>query len=344
MSKRYNKIVISLFLVVAVLALAACSGGAPAQQPAAKAPAPEKPKEQFITFTAGGVGGSWYIVAAGLNEAFEKEIPGLKATIVPGGGTANPTRVNEGKEAHIGLTYAGNAMSAMKGVSEYTEKHTDMMGIANLNMQQSMHIFLRKDLGVKTFADILAKKPALKISVGPRGSGSELMMNRTLKAHGITYDDIKAWKGEIQFTSPTDGSNAVRDGQANGISASSVLANPYLVDVATARDMVMIPLEADKIDAMVKEYGYSPFTVPKGTYKGQDEDIASLSDSVVFIVNKNVDEDTVYQMTKILCENKPKWVGIHSMWQEFEVNKAANMSIPIHPGALKYYKEKGLVK
>ncbi len=150
-------------------------------------------QEKYLTFTAGGVGGSWYIIAASLNEAFENNIAGLKLTIVPGAGVSNPTVVNRGTQAQIGLSYAGDVLSAMQGVEGYKEKHTSMMAIANLNMKQYFTLMIAADLGVKNFDEIIAQKLALKIAVGPRGSGSEQMTRRVLNEHGISYADIKKW-------------------------------------------------------------------------------------------------------------------------------------------------------
>ena len=168
----------------------------------------------------------------------------------------------------------------------------------------------------------------------------EELSNNIIKENGFTYDDLEGWGGDVQFTSPTDGANAFRDGQVNAITASSVPKNPYLMDVSTTRDIVLLPVEESAAKNLEK-FGYVPGVIPANSYRGQEEDVPSIYDSVLLIVNKNVDEEIVYQITKILCENKEKWVTVHSMWNEFEPSASANVDIPIHPGAQRYYDEMG---
>ena len=327
----------TLAIMSAALVLAAGCGSAGAVGEIKKIP------ETYLTMAVGSSGGGWYIMGAGLNEGWASMIPGLKATIVPGGGSSNPTLVNKGVAVQIGFTYLSNASAAMNGEGKYKEPHKNMMGLCNLNIKQYLNITSTKSSGLDTFETLLQKKPEIRLNVGPRGSGSEGMISRVLEAYGISYDDIKKWGGSVQYNSTDTSFNALKDNQLDIAANTSVLGLPSLVETAAARDLYFMPV-GEKEGRSLAKYGFSYEPIPAGTYPHQDQDVPAVVDKVVLVINKDVPEDVVYDLTKVLCENTDKWIAVHSSFKNFDPKLAPDAGVPLHPGAEKYYREAGLLK
>lgn len=299
--------------------------------------------ETYLTVSAGSASGGWYIIGAGLNERFESLIPGLKMTLIPGGGSSNPTVVNE-NTAQIGFTYIQSATSAKKGVGDYTEAHDDLVAIGSLNITQYLNVNLISKMGINNFSDLVEQQPSVKISGGPRGSGTESMFKNVLQAYGVDYETIDSWGGQVQFISTAEGMDAIRNGQIDGIVNSSVMGLPSLIEICSARDLTFLSIDEEHAEKLSDDFGYGYANIPSGTYKGQNEDIPTITDTVILVTNKNVSNDVVYNITKVLCENKDKWEAIHSSLEDFDPNVASEAGIELHPGAIEYYKEAGLLK
>ncbi len=303
----------------------------------------KKIPETYLTMAVGSSGGGWYIMGAGLNEGWESQIPGLKMTLVPGGGASNPTLANNGSKVQIGFTYVSNAAAACNGEGKYKEAHTNLVALCNLNVKQYLNINSTKSSGLNSFDTIVMQKPKIRINVGPRGSGSEGMISRVLEAYGISYDDIKNWGGSVQYNSTDTSFNALKDNQLEIAANASVLGLPSLVETAASRELYFIPVGEEQGKSLAK-YGFSYEPIPANTYPGQTEPVPAVVDKVVIVINKEVPNDVVYNLTKVLCENTEKWATVHSSFKAFDPAAAANVGIPLHPGAEQYYKEAGLMK
>lgn len=302
-------------------------------------------REKSLMVTAGGIGGSWFIAGATFNEVWEKSISGLKTSLVPGGGTSNPIRVNRG-EADVGFTYSTLAIAAMKGVEPYKESLSNLRGLANLQITQYLVIAALRSTGLTSFEDVVKKKYPIKICPGTRGLGGELIFRQAMAEYGFSYEDIQKWGGEIYFASWTESVSQIQDGHANALTSQTPLANPFMVELCTSRDMKFLALTSDVADRMVKKYGFTKEILPKDSYKGMDSEYLTVADSVVLLCKKDLSEEMAYLLTKFLSENQKKWADTHVMFKDFVPQNVGKFpeQIPIHPGAARYFKEKGYLK
>ena len=302
-------------------------------------------REKSILVTAGGVGGSWFIAGAAFTDVWGKSIPDLKTQLIPGGGSSNPIRVNKG-EADIGFTYSTNAISAMKGEEPYKEKMGNLMGVANLQIMQYLVLAVLRDAGITSYEQIRDKKFPLKVCPGTRGLGGELTFRRVLAEYGFSYQDIIKWGGKVYFAGWNESVSEIRDGRANALTSQTPLQNPFMVELSTSRDMKYIPLSEAVTKQLMTKYGYAKTVIPKDSYKGMDEAYLTVADSVILVCKKNLSEELVYQLVKLLCENEKRWKDTHVMFKEFKPAETSSLpeSLALHPGAAKYYKEKGYLK
>ncbi len=296
-----------------------------------------------VTITAGGTSGSWFISGSAFQDAFSQNIKGTNFSVVPGGGAANPIRVNRG-DAQVGFTYATNAKAAVTGNPPYKEKASHLRAMLNLQIRQYLMVAAKKDLPINSFEEWFKQKAKLRVLPGPRSMGGWLTLRRVFKAYGTSKKEIESWGGKFIHAGWSESAQQFLDGHADIIAPQAPLRWPVMVDLAQSRDLKFFPIADDIRQKLARKYGYLVADMPAKTYKGQDQPLKTMADSVVLVVNSQVPDELVYQMVKIICENKAKWVATHSMFKPFDPSKAAEAPIPLHPGAARYFKEKGYLK
>jgi len=296
-----------------------------------------------ITITAGGTSGSWFIAGAAFQDAFKQKISGSNFSVIPGGGAANPIRVNSG-EAQVGFTYATNAKAAFAGADPYKKKGENLRALVNFQILQYLMVAVKAKYPINSFEEWFNQKSKIKILPGPRSMGGWMTLRRVFLEYGTSDKAIKDWGGKFIHAGWSESSQQIMDGHADMIAPQAPLKWPVMVDLANARDIKFFAIDDEIRSKLTKKYGYIAADMPAGTYKGQDQPLKTMADSVILVVNADVPDNIAYQMTKVICENKDKWVATHSMFKPFVPEKAGQTPIPLHPGSAKYFKEKGYIK
>lgn len=295
-----------------------------------------------LTLSAGAVGGSWYMYGALFNDLWTANIPDLNATLIAGAGNSNPFAVDN-NESQLGFTYVHTARDAYNGEGVSAQPAENIRLLMNIRSIFYFTCMLDKNLGIISFDDIKEKKPALVCAVGAAGSGSEEVFRAVFEAHGITYEDIESWGGRIEYVGGGSGADLFRDGHVNVLSNAAPQPYSTWVEVAASRDVVLLPIDDAAADVM-KELGYDVDTIDTTPYGDPTGMILSAGPTSILIVNKDVDEELVYQMTKLLYENFDNLIEVQSDLRGFDPENAANAEIPLHPGAERYYREIGLIQ
>ncbi len=227
------------------------------------------------------------------------------------------------------MDYAYNGTSLFADVGEI--KSFSTLGAAYAEVCQ---IVARADSGIKTVADLKGKE----VSVGDSGSGVEFNAEQILGAYGITFADIK--KENLSFQASAD---ALKDGKIDAFFCTAGAPTVAITDLATTTGIVLVEIDAEHLAKLQKDYGfYAEYTVPAGTYKGIDEDATTVAVKATFIVSNDLAEETVYQLTKAIYENKDEYA--HEKASEMSLEYAvSSISVPFHPGAERYFKEVGAI-
>ncbi len=307
-------------------------------------PVPAVQKKGELLFISGGVGGMFHIIASAISEAVIAQMPEVKITVAPGGGHGNPLRI-QGGDAELGMTFFVNAKCAAEGLDPYNKRLDKVQAIANLNMPFPFTFLVVKDLGIKTFPDIKNKKPPMVLCPGTRGLGGEFTTRRVLEEYGISYEDIMKWKGKLHFSGWTEANNLIADGHAHALATTTSVGSAHVIELTRMREMVFLPLDENVRDNLVKKYGYTKWVLKAGLYKGLNQDLPTLADGTVVLVNADMPEEFTYKITKIVCQNKAKFENVHVMFKTFDPKLAAqDTQVPLHPGAIRYYKEMGYLR
>jgi TRAP transporter TAXI family solute receptor len=289
-----------------------------------------------LKLMTGPMGGSWYPLGGAISDSFQKDIPGLTVAVMPGGGIGNVEAIQFGK-AQLGFSNSSSGVDGWNGRPPFKAKMTEMRQLANLYPQYFQMPVLANS-GIKSVADLKGKV----IAPGPRGQTGEFAARQVLQLYGLTYKDMKS----VQHVSYNDTVALMKDGHCDAWLLCTTIPASSIMDLASTRKIDLLALPDDKVAAMRKlNAGYVRKVIPKGTYQGVDHDVQTVGWYTHLIVSAKLPDDLVYEMTKSLVKNLPRYGGIVKAMKGLKpADLAEDIGIPLHPGALKYYKEIGAIK
>lgn len=309
---------------VAVLAVAAFGVGSFAEAQSTR-----------LSIGTGGTGGVYYPMGGGMAAVLSKYVPGWEATAeVTGASVANLQLIGQGKQ-DIGFTMADAALDAVQGEAKFKDRKVDARTLIVL-YPNKMHVVTTEGSGISTVADLRGKR----VSVGEPNSGTEVMAMRLLEAAGVGTDFKR------ERLSVAEGVNAMKDGKIDALIWVGGLPTAAITDLATTPNMTIKLIDhAQYADAMNKKWGqlYVKGATPSGTYKGQNADVANLDVWNLLVADAKMSDEMAYTIVKTLFEHKDDLVAVHREAKNISLDTQASGSpIPLHPGARKYYQERGV--
>jgi hypothetical protein len=289
-----------------------------------------------IKMMTGPMGGSWYPLGGAIAELIQKNFPGSTVSVAPGGGMANVVAV-EGGKADIGFGNSSSSVDAVEGRPPFKAPAKNVMQLANL-YPQYFQIFVLKDSAIKSVADLKGKT----ICPGPKGHTGELVSELILKVYGLSYKDMR----HVNHVSYADAGALMKDGHADAWLPGTTIPASVGLDLATTKGIRLLPIPDDKIKALQKmNVGYIKRIIPAGTYPGFNEDVQTIGYFTHLVISAKLPEPLVYKITKLLAENVDPLADVVKDMKGVTVKDLAlDIGVPFHPGALKYYKEKGIIK
>ena len=310
-------LVFGMVLTLLALLMAACA-------PAA-APAPERVTINFMTADPGG---SWYPAGIALAAIWETNVPGISFTHIPGGGTSNAIGLGEGT-AELGISTGISVGDAVQGNPPFEKKYTNLRAMA-VFLADTYNIVVYADSDIYTLEDLKGKR----LCAAKKGWTSEGMTLRQLKAVGLSYDDM----AKVEFVTPGEGVKLMKDGHLDasviGFDASG---DPQLSEMTVFKAIRILPVPDDVLAKLqAQNPGIKRVIIPKGSYKGVDEDVPGIRGATGLIVSPDLSEDLVYKMTRAMAEN---WVShMHPVLAEFKKLQPQDLANPLlgvdwHPGA-----------
>jgi TRAP transporter TAXI family solute receptor len=290
-----------------------------------------------ITIGTGGTGGVYYPYGGTMAEIISKFVPGVTATAEVTGASVENVRLIGQKKIELGLSMNDTVYQAYKGEGKFAGGKIDALRTVFQMYPNLYHVVTLKKYPIYKISDLKGKK----VSVGAPGSGTELKTSQVLPALGIEYKDMKVYR--LSFSENT---TQLKDGTIEVGIWSVAPPTSSIIDLATTHEIRFIPFSKEEIEKIEKMYPYYVGSViPKNTYKGQTEDIPTLAVWNSVVCHKDLPEDLVYKITKAIFEHKKMLVDTHKIAEFTTPEVSATKSpIPIHPGALKYYKEIKVIK
>ncbi|MCC7282475.1 MAG: TAXI family TRAP transporter solute-binding subunit [Acetobacteraceae bacterium] len=295
-----------------------------------------------LEWVAGALGGGWYTMTTGCAQIVQEANPDIIIRVVPGGGVANPTRVNNGvSQLGMGLDFL--VSDAYKGRDPYREPHT-RLAHAGVGWSPTEHHMLRRVDGGPTDMKAILTMPGLRIGCPQTSSSDTLVLAKILNEYGTSFEKIRAGGGRVVHGSYNDLTAAFGDNQVDYVYVALAKPAAMVMEIARGRRQAhLVAFPQDLRDALSAKHGLSQGVIPAGTYPGmQDGDVPVTTMDTVLCVSTVVPEETVYRIVKSLIAAKARLGTIHPSMAAFDPAKACKYpGAPLHPGARRAYAEAG---
>lgn len=302
-----------------------------------------------LNLCGGSPGGLWSLLGAGLDAAAKKSDPNTTITYqTSSGGYANVLQVTKGK-CDLGIIHVGEGVQANKGGAPFKSPVSDFRVLMVLYDWAPMQWIMTKSFadkhGIKSLADIASKKPPLRLVLNRRGILPSQLGELTLKAAGVTLEDIKKWGGKIEFQGSSNASEIMQNGRADMWANATFVGSGRIRKIANALPVTLLQVPQGSIDAAVKAFGAKPWTIKAGGYPWLKSDIKTHAARAVLVVAKSMPDDKAYALTKSVLDNADRVQAVHKAMKGFTPKLMGSLSeLQYHPGALKAYKEAGVMK
>jgi TRAP transporter TAXI family solute receptor len=306
--------------------------------------AQEKVKSDNLVFVSGSVGGTWHPIASAIVEKAHEHMVGRPISVRPGaGGQGNPEVVGRGI-ADFGVSYGPFLILASRAEGPYKKKYGNLRAVMGLVINKE-HFIADPKLGVSTIDEILEKKMKVKIGTGTPGSGDRFVMEQVLAAHDLTFEKATSQGIDWELVGTTARVKAWKDRHIDVFNSFILVPSSAIQQVAHSRDGKFLGLSEKTRQFLVDKWGLIDSKIPADTYPGQKEAVPTIALPFMVFVRADIPEDIVYVVTKAAAENKKylaSAVGAMSAWNPNDMWKG--LGIELHPGAERYYTERGWLK
>src|SRR5262245_21950595 len=293
---------------------------------------------QNLSIATGGTGGVYYPLGGGMAAVLSKYVPGMQATAeVTGGSVANLQLISTGKP-YLALTMADATLDAYKGQDKFTGKPVSVRTLMILYPNR-MHVVTIEGTGIIRMNDLKGKR----VSTGSGGSATEVMAFRVIEAAGLDKDkDMRRERLGV-----AESVAALKDRKIDAFFWVGGLPTAAVTDLANSPGVKIKMIDhAHLVPAMNKKYGnlYVKDTITKDIYKGMEKDNEQATVMNLLVAHEKMDDKTAYSIVKTIFDKRDELIRVHKEAEniKLESQKAESSPIPWHPGALKYFAEKGV--
>lgn len=313
-----KKIISLMLAVMMTVALAAC-GSASATK---------------MTMGTGGTGGTYYGYGGVLGQ-YIKNKAGIDVTVVSTDGSkANIQGIAAG-DYQLGTVQSDVMAYGWEGSRSFEKdgKVDSFRVVAGLYAESVQLVTM--DPEIKTVADLKGKS----VSIGAPASGVYFNAIDVLNAAGLSESDIKA-----QYQSFADSADALKDGKIDAAFIVAGAPTPAITELTTTNDAYLVPIDGAVAESLMASCPfYTTYVIPAGTYKGQTEDVTTITVKATLIVSASASEDDVYKLTAAIFDNVDAITAENAKGAELSIeNATSGMTVPFHAGAAKYFAEKGV--
>lgn len=310
-----------------ILALSALSFGAVA---------PAMAQDTFVSIGSNPVGNTAYQWAAGIADLINRNVDGVQMTAEGTKGYVANVRLMLDSQIEAGFSNSKLAYEAYLGEGDYADVEPGQilswMSIAPI----VQHVVVMEDSDIMDLSDLAGKR----VGIGQPGGTSMLDAEILLEAIGLTpgedFTDFRVKLGQMV--------EMLSDGQIDAFMWNGSIPLPPIIKLTSQNDIRILPIPTGVSDAIRAQYpAYSEGDLPANTYEDQPDAVPSYRLGNVLLIRADVDEEIVYQATKIVMENLDHMATVHPAWGRVSADSIlGGFNAPLHPGALRYYREAGV--
>ena len=295
--------------------------------------------QQFVTIGTGGVTGVYYPTGGAICRLVNKgrKDHGIRCSVESTGGSVYNTRTIRAGELDFGIVQSDVQAAAVAGTGKFAEDgaYPELRALFSVH-PEPMHLMARADSGIETVADLAGKR----VNIANPGSGTRVLAETLMKYSGLTAGDF-ALAAELKSS---EQAAALCDGKIDATIWAAGLPNGSSQEATSSCDVKIIPLSGQGIDTLLAENSaYAAATIPGGMYPGNADDIASWGPKATFVTSANTPDEVVYAVVSAIFENFEDFKKLHPAFGRLVETEMVvdGLTAEIHPGALKYYQERG---
>ena len=298
--------------------------------------APQAQAQQFINVLTGGTSGVYYPLGVAISKIYGDKIANVKTQVQATKASVENLVLLQRGGGEIAFSLGDSLKAAWEGDEEAGFKSKlDKLRVIAAIYPNYIQIVATADSGIKTLADLKGKS----LSVGAPKSGTELNSRAILKAAGMDYKEL----GKVEYLPFAESVDLMKNRQLSATLQSAGLGVASLKDLSNSSEITMVSVPKAVVDKIGPPFVAA--TIPAGTYKGQDQDVPTAAVVNYLVTSSAVSDELAYQMTKLIFENLPELANAHAAGRDIKLETAAAGSpAPLHPGAARYYTEKGVLK
>jgi uncharacterized protein len=296
---------------------------------------------QYVTIGTGGVTGVYYPTGGAICRLVNKtrKDHGIRCSVESTGGSVYNLNTIRAGELDMGVAQSDWQYHAYNGTSKFEEQgpNKDLRAVFSIH-PEPFTVVARTDSGVKNFQDLKGKR----VNIGNPGSGQRGTMEVLMGALGWTNDDFKL-ASELKSA---EQSQALCDNKVDAIVFTVGHPNGSIKEATTSCDSVIVNVTGPEVDKLIKDNAYyRAATIPGGMYRGTDTDTKTFGVGATFVSSAKVPDDVIYQVVKAVFENFEEFKKLHPAFANLKQEEMIKdgLSAPLHNGAVKYYKEAGLM-
>lgn len=291
---------------------------------------------RFVTILTGGTSGVYYPLGVALSQIYGNAMPETKFSVQATKASAENLNLLQAGRGELAFTQTDTLVQAVRGDAEVGfAKPLDKLRSLAVIYPNYIQIVASKASGIRTLADLKGKR----VSVGAPKSGTELNARAVVKAAGLTYGDF----AKVEYLPFAESVDLMKNQQLDATLQSAGLGVASLRDLASSIDIMVVPVPADTV-SRIGEAVYRAAMIPANTYRGQDADVPTVVTGNALATHDGLPDDAAYLMTKLMFDNLEVMQSAHAAARQIALSKdAATEFAPLHPGARRFYKEKGIL-
>jgi hypothetical protein len=291
------------------------------------------------------MGGTWNIAFTGIGKLLNEKYPGSNVNVILGAAVSNPLKI-EANGGDVTCTQSFNIVNGLKGNAPYKKPLTQLASIANINDVTVVHLVVGKSVDANSLEEIVEKKIPIRLDPGQKGTLHYILGEMLLKELGASYADIQKWGGKVMPVSGADRCSMMQDGTINACFVLGSLQQAQLQEMVVNSGIRWLTVKPEALKAVAEKANIQIATIPASLYNGAvGRDVPALMDTVHMICRKDMSEEDVYKITKVMAEGAQYLHEVLPAWESLNpADMPTHLVAPLHPGAERYYREAGLLK
>ena len=290
--------------------------------------------QTFVSLATGGTGGTYYPIGGGMADIISRNLPDVQMTAETGNASVANLNLIGTNQIEMALVQNDVAYFAYNGQMMFDKAYKNVRTVAVL-YPETIQVVAMKKSGVKKITDL----PGKRVSVGAPGSGVLADVQLIFRVLGYKFGDMNT-----DFLDFNNTAQRMKDGQIDVGFVVAGYPTASIMDLATLHDITLVEFDEELIDKLHSEYPFFvKHVIPAGTYKGVDKDTTTVAVQAMWVCDAGLSDDLVYRITKAFWENVEDLYQVHARARQITLDTALEgVSVPVHPGAAKYYKEVGM--